>query len=119
MGSVVPRYLLIPVLLIGIPFLLHLILGAASPPFDFDVREYHLQGPKEWFLAGRISELRHNVYTSFPFLSEMVSLAAMQVRGEWFLGALSGKMTLAGFQILSILASYAIAIGPGLCPSPG
>ena len=108
-GSVVPRYLLIPVLLIGIPFLLHLILGAASPPFDFDVREYHLQGPKEWFLAGRISELRHNVYTSFPFLSEMVSLAAMQVRGEWFLGALSGKMTLAGFQILSILASYAIA----------
>lgn len=86
-----------------------LLLGAVSPPTDFDVREYHLQGPKEWLQAGRISYLPHNVYTSFPFLSEMLSLAGMITAGDWYEGALTGKLLLACFQILSLLAVASIA----------
>jgi hypothetical protein len=77
------------VLLVIVPFAIYLLLGSLSPPTDFDVREYHLQGPKEWFQQGRISYLRHNVYTSFPFLSEMLPLSAMVLIGDWWEGALA------------------------------
>ncbi len=97
------------VLLIGIPFAVYLLIGATSPSTDFDVREYHLQGPKEWFQQGQISFLRHNVYTSFPFLSEMLSLAGMVVTGDWWHGALVGQIVLAYFQLLSTLAVFSIA----------
>ena len=100
-------------LLMGLLLLLvfggHLLLGGMTPPRDFDVREYHLQGPREWLQAGRITTLEHNVYTSFPFLSEMLSLAAMILTGDWWQGAMAGKLTLACFQILSTLCVYAIA----------
>ena len=91
-----------------IPFGLHIVLGGMTPPFDFDVREYHMQGPKEWFLTGHIHTLEHNVYTSFPFLSEMLSLAAMTLHDDWWMGAISGKLTLAAFQFLSAVAVLAI-----------
>lgn len=90
-------------------FAVHLMLGGATPPRDFDVREYHLQGPREWFQAGQISTLEHNVYTSFPFLSEMLSLACMILTGDWWEGAMAGKLTLACFQILTTIAVYAMA----------
>ncbi|MFQ5731314.1 MAG: ArnT family glycosyltransferase [Planctomycetaceae bacterium] len=90
-----------------VPFVLAIWLGAMLPSFDFDVKEYHLQGPKEFFQNGRIEFLRHNVYTSFPFLTEMLSLTAMVVRGDWYRGALAGKAVLAGFSLLSALAVYA------------
>ena len=63
------RILRILTLMVIVPFGVYLVLGAVSPPTDFDVREYHLQGPKEWFQQGRILFLPHNVYTSFPFLT--------------------------------------------------
>ena len=40
------------------------------PPVDFDVREYHLQAPKEFFQPGRISFLPHNVYANMPLGAE-------------------------------------------------
>ena len=95
-------------LLFVVPFALHIVLGGMTPPFDFDVREYHLQGPKEWFQAGRITHLDHNVYTSFPFLSEMFSLGAMVLHGDWWHGAIAGKLTLTVFQFGSALTAYAI-----------
>lgn len=90
-------------------FGLHLFLGAFTPAWDFDVREYHLHGPREWWQAGQISVLFHNVYTSFPFLSEMLSLLAMVVDDDPWSGAISGKATLAAFSFLSVVAAYAIA----------
>jgi hypothetical protein len=90
------------------PFAVMLLLGSMTPPWDFDVREYHMQGPKEWFVAGEISFLEHNVYTSFPFLSEMLSLAAMVVRGDWRDGAICGKVLLGSFQFLTAVAVYAV-----------
>ena len=96
-------------LLIVVPFAAYLLLGSLTPPVDFDVREYHLQGPKEWFQQGHISFLRHNVYTSFPFLSEMLLLAGMVVMGDWWSGALCGQLVLACFQLLSAGCVFAMA----------
>lgn len=93
----------------ALPFVILLLLDGMTSPFDFDVCEYHLQGPKEWFQAGRISFLEHNVYTSFPFLSEMLSLDAMVVTGDWDDGALSGKLVLACFQLLTTVCVFATA----------
>ena len=96
------------VLMVIVPFAIYLLLGSLSPPTDFDVREYHLQGPKEWFQQGRISYLRHNVYTSFPFLSEMLPLTAMVLVGDWWEGALAGQAVLACFQLLTACVVFAI-----------
>lgn len=96
------------VLMVIVPFTIYLLLGSLSPPADFDVREYHLQGPKEWFQQGRISYLRHNVYTSFPFLSEMLPLTAMVLVGDWWEGALAGQAVLACFQLLTACVVFAI-----------
>ena len=96
-------------LLIIVPFAIYLLLGSVSPPTDFDVREYHLQGPKEWFQAGQVTFLRHNVYTSFPFLTEMLSLTGMVFAEDWWRGALVGQIVLAFFQLLSALTVFSIA----------
>lgn len=85
-----------------------LLLGSLSPPTDFDVREYHLQGPKEWFQSGALHFLPHNVYTSFPFLSEMISLAGMVIAGDWWIGALVGKFALASFAPMTALCVYCV-----------
>jgi hypothetical protein len=79
------------------PFLLIMALGAMLPTVDFDAIEYHLQGPKEYFQAGRIAFLPHNVYTSMPFSIEMLHLLGMEVVGDWWLGALVGQLLIASF----------------------
>jgi hypothetical protein len=94
-------------LLTAVPFLLAIGLGAMLPSFDFDVKEYHLQGPKEYFQNGRIAFLPHNVYTSFPFFTEMLSLLGMVLRDDWQRGALAGKAVLACFAPLTSLGLYA------------
>ena len=78
-----------------------------SPQTDFDVIEYHLGGPKEWFQQGRIVRLPHNVYTSFPFLTEMLLLSGMVLYGDWNAGALAGQAIIAGFAPLTALGLYA------------
>lgn len=96
-------------LLVGcVLFLLPMLLGAMLPSVDFDVKEYHLEGPKEYFLAGSIHFLPHNVYTSFPFLTEMLSLCGMVLMHDWFSGALVGKTVLMAFAPLTALAVYSL-----------
>ncbi len=87
-------------------FFLWMLLGALLPSTDFDVREYHLQGPKEFYQNGKITFLSHNVYTSFPFLTEMLTLWGMIVRGDWYWGALAGKAVLVCFAPLTALALF-------------
>ncbi|MCX7393894.1 MAG: hypothetical protein NTW75_07175 [Planctomycetales bacterium] len=89
------------------PFIFSMLLGAMSPQTDFDVVEYHLGGPKEWYQQGRITHLPHNVYTSFPFLTEMLLLSGMVLSGDWEWGALVGQATIAGFVPLTALGLYA------------
>jgi hypothetical protein len=96
------------ILLMMLPFLLGMLFGSLSPSTDFDVNEYHLGGPKEWFLAGRITFLEHNIYTSFPFLTEMLLLGGMVVHGDWFEGALAGQLVLMLFAPITALGVYCI-----------
>ena len=91
----------------GLPFVAVIVLGGMLPPVDFDVREYHLQVPKEFYQRGRIEFLPHNVYGNMPMGVEMHSLLAMVLAGDWWLGALAGKTVAALFAPLGALALVA------------
>ncbi len=92
---------------LAVPFVLAIVLAAMLPPLDFDVREYHLQAPKEFFQQGRITFLPHNVYGNMPLGAEMLALLAMVISGDWWLGALAGKTVIAAFTPLCALALLA------------
>jgi hypothetical protein len=79
----------------GAPFVIVIALGGSLTPVDFDVREYHLQVPKEFYLNGQIGFLPHNVYGNMPLGSEMLPLAAMATLADWWFGALVGKVVVA------------------------
>lgn len=89
------------------PLVLLLLASALLPPTDFDVREYHLQAPKEFFEAGRITFLPHNVYANMPLGTEMLSLLAMVAVGDWWRGALVGKLLTASFGVWGALGLLA------------
>ncbi len=89
------------------PFVVAILASAMLPPVDFDVREYHLQAPKEFYQAGRIALLPHNVYANMPLGTEMLSLVGMIVAGDWWTGALVGKTLIACFAPLTALALFA------------
>lgn len=93
-------------LLLLVPFLMVYVGGAFLPETDFDVKEYHFGGPKEWYLAGKITFLPHNVYTSFPFLTEMLTLLGMVLYGDWYWGAVAGKGVLMAFAPLTALGLF-------------
>ncbi len=71
--------------LLPAPFLALALASAANAPgflwseegFGYDVLEYHLQMPKEYFHAGRITYAPHNVYANFPANVEMLFLLGM------------------------------------------
>jgi hypothetical protein len=94
----------------AVAFATVMLLGPLLPPWDFDVREYHLQVPKEWLQQGQITFLPHNVYGNMPLAAEMPALLAMSLwPGElgWFYGALAGKVVIAAFSIITALALIA------------
>jgi hypothetical protein len=87
-----------------LPFAVVIVLGSMLPPWEFDVREYHLQVPKEWYQAGRVTFLPHNVYGNLPLGAEMHAVLAMVLmRGEsdWWWGALAGKTVIGSFSLLT------------------
>lgn len=88
------------------PFVLSMFLGSMLPSTDYDVLEYHFGGPKEYYQQGYISFLPHNVYTSFPFLTEMLTLLSMTLKGDWFSGAQAGKLVLMSFALFSALGIF-------------
>ncbi len=104
----------------GLGFLVILLLGSLLPPWDFDVREYHLQVPKEWLAQGQITFLPHNVYGNMPLAAEMPALLAMGLwPGEhgWFYGALAGKVVIAAFA--AITAVGVACAGQRIAGKPG
>jgi hypothetical protein len=95
---------------LGTPFVVLIVLGGLMPPWEFDVREYHLQVPKEWYQAGRVQFLPHNVYGNMPLGAEMhVVLGMILTAGwaDWWWGALVGKTVMAAFAPLTALGLYA------------
>lgn len=86
------------------PFAIAIVLGGILPPAAYDVREYHLQAPKEWFQNGRIAFLPHNIYANMPLGSELNSLWAMALAGGddgWWWGAISGKTVMACYSLIT------------------
>ena len=81
------------------------MLGAWVPPREFDVVEYHLQAPKEFYQAGRIDFVPHNIYANMPLGGEMHALAAMtmvQSEDTW-LGGLIGKSITAAISLVGAI----------------
>ena len=89
------------------PFVAVIVLGGMLPPVEFDVREYHLQAPKEFYQAGRIGFLPHNLYGNMALGTEMFSLLGMVLTGDWWLGSLVGKTVIAAFGPLTGLGLLA------------
>lgn len=86
------------------PFVVIAFFAASLPTTDYDALGYHLLGPKEYWLEGRITFLPHNVYTTFPFFTEMFSLLGMIVLDDWFTGGLAGQVVLCCFGSATALA---------------
>lgn len=91
------------------PFVVLTLLGAMLPATDFDVLEYHLQGPREYFEAGRIQFLPHNVYTNMPFDVEMLHLLGMSVMNDAWWGGLTGQLLVALFGPAAAVLIFATA----------
>ncbi len=107
--SLAPFLLPFATLFCGMVFSGFALLAASIPTMDFDANAYHLLGPKEWFLAGRIEFLPHNVYTTFPFLTEMLHLLGMVVCDNWAVGALAGQELIWTFGPLGAVAAGLLA----------
>jgi hypothetical protein len=86
--------------------------GACLPPGvlwpeeanGYDVLEYHLQGPREWFDRGRIEFLPHNVYTSFPQQTEILYLLLMHLCRDAHAAAISSQLLHAAMGALAVFA---------------
>jgi hypothetical protein len=82
------------------------------PPWEYDVREYHLQTPKEWFQNGRVDFLPHNIYANMPLGAELTGLWGMALVGGpdgWWWGALTGKTVMACYSLVA--AAGLVALG--------
>ena len=90
-------------------FALTALCSAWLPTTDYDALGYHLLAPREWLEAGRIQFLPHNVYASFPFLTEMFHLLGMTVIRDWFAGGLVGQIVLWSFGPMGALAAGLLA----------
>jgi hypothetical protein len=105
-------------LLLGVPFVSIMTAGALLPPYllwspnephGYDVVEYHLQVPREWYEAGRIIPLHHNVFSFFPFNVEMHYLLAMHLRGGPWAGMYLAQLMHGAMILLSVLAACGFA----------
>ena len=92
------------------------LLWKPQEPLGYDVVEYHLQVPREWYEAGKIVPLRHNVFSLFPFGVEVHYLLAMHLGGGPWAGMYLAQLMHLGLIVLLVLAVYAFA--RRLAPSP-
>ena len=99
------------------PFLGLALVGAITPPgllwqdepAGYDVTEYHLQVPREWYEAGKITGLKHNVFSYMPMNVEMHDLLAMHLRGGPWAGMYLGQFIHVAIMALAVLAAAGVA----------
>lgn len=70
----------------------------------YDALEYHLQAPREYYDAGRIHFLLHNVYAQFPQQMESLYLLLMYLAGGPYEGAIPAQLLHASCGILALVA---------------
>jgi hypothetical protein len=112
-------------LLLAVPFVAIMTAGAMLPPYllwspdephGYDVVEYHLQVPREWYEAGRVIPLDHNVFSYFPFNVEMHYLLAMHLRGGPWAGMYLAAFMHGWMIVLAAAAAGAFAFGQAAPP---
>jgi hypothetical protein len=105
-------------LLLVVPFIAIMTAGSMVPPgflwtpnepHGYDVVEYHLQVPREWYEAGRIVPLHHNVFSFFPFNVELHYLLAMYLRGGPWAGMYLAPLMHGTMILLAVLAACGFA----------
>ncbi len=89
----------------------------SGDPHPYDVTSYHLQVPREWYEAGRVVPLRHNMFSYFPMNAEVQSLLLMHAaggpRGPWT-AMYACQFVSVGYTLLMVLAvAGAVGGGPG------
>lgn len=110
--------------LIWVPAIACTLLVATRPPGlpwgeeagAYDVLAYHLNVPKEYFLAGQISFLRHNVFSNMPLSAEMLYLLCMVLYDDPTEAVMAGQLCNAWLAVLAGGAGWLIARGFGRWP---
>ncbi|MFQ5430203.1 MAG: glycosyltransferase family 39 protein [Phycisphaerae bacterium] len=90
------------------------LLAATMPPgilwpaegHGYDVLEYHLGAPRDYFDAGRVSYLPHNIYSNFPLNVEMLYLLSMVLHGDPVAAAPTAKLLNAMLAMLAVAAVW-------------
>lgn len=104
--------------LVVVPFAAIALVGTMVPPgllwkptepLGYDVVEYHLQAPREWYEAGRIVALPHNAFSYFPFNVEMHYLLAMHLDGGPWEGMFLAQLMHAAMVALFVAAAAGFA----------
>lgn len=80
--------------------------GTIGMPDAYDVMEYHLQAPREFYQAGRITPLRHNAYSFYPLGVEMLYLLAFSLRGGAYEGVYLAKLLHGSLGLLAVAALW-------------
>lgn len=103
-------------LLLVMPFLALALLAASTAPgflwsqegFGYDVLEYHLQMPKEYFDSDTVDYAPHNVYANFPANVEMLYLLAMVNGGRSIGAGVTAHVIHMLFGVLAVLAALVV-----------
>jgi len=88
------------------------LAGATRPPGTlatsdrYDVLEYHLQVPREFYHAQHIGPLKHNAYSFYPLSTEMLFLLAMCLRRGAYEGMYLAKFMHGVFGALALAAVF-------------
>ena len=89
------------------------VSGATCPPGwcqlggdGYDVLEYHLQVPREYFAAQHIGPLPHNCYSFYPMGTEMLYLLSMVLRGGAYEGMYLANLIQGLYLALAVTAVF-------------
>ena len=91
-------------------------------PHGYDVVSYHLQIPREWYEAGRIMPLEHNVFSYFPLGQETLSLLLMHQMGGPYKAMYASQLVsllLVGVATLAVFGALERDDGDGANPDGG
>lgn len=100
--------------IVAVPFLVLSLCTATCPPGylwpsegnGYDVLEYHFGAPKEWFVAGRIEYLPHNIYSNFPLNAEMLYLLSFVVAGSPVAGVYVAQFVNLLLAVLAVAGAW-------------
>jgi len=111
--------------LLVVPFAATAVLGASTPPgilwkeegHGYDELDYHLALPKEYYQAGAIRFMPHNVYANFPANAEMLFLLTNVLKGDVWEAVYAAKLFNVAFAALTVASAW--AIGRDFSPRAG